>query len=330
MEPKISNSTPLKNALNAVQLCNVAMDYDPVLDIGKLMPGWKIVWNGGQVTDPNYAFVAVDATGQNYALTIRGSVVTNGIFNDWDTFVDWALEDLDVALAYWPFANTSMPCVSAGAYVAFTSMLLMQDSLGSDQFLIDYLLANTVGKGKQLIITGHSLGGNMANVYASYYVETLKRKGLPSDNISLFTFAAPASGNSDFADDLDAKLPTAWHYQNTNDAVPNFPVAEGLAATGNLYSPKPAASAITVTFEQQQIKLQKVFQLLGELFLLAGYQQPQNNYVTFTANLDPNYENNTIQDWLNQAGQQHQLFNYAGYFGIKLPSLTRKPVIHAV
>jgi hypothetical protein len=328
MEPNNGNSTALKNALNAVQLCNVAMDFNPVKDIGRLMPGWKIVWNGGKVSDPNYVFVAVDDTGQNYALVIRGSV--NAIFSDWDVFVDWAVEDLDVAFAYWPFASTSLPCVSAGAYIAFTSMLLMQDTLGSQQFLIDYLLANVVGKGKQLVITGHSLGGNVANVYTSYFVETLKRKGLSTNNISLFTFAAPASGNGDFVKDLDDKLPTAWHYQNTNDAIPNFPVPDGLGDTGNLYSPQPAASLIDVTFQEKQYTLKEVFDLLGIIFLKANYQQPNNNYVKFTAKLDTNFVDNTIQNWLSQAGQQHQLFNYAGYFGLKLPSITGKPVVHAV
>ncbi|MBV8255271.1 MAG: hypothetical protein JO154_21910 [Chitinophaga sp.] len=330
MEPKTENNTSLQNARDAVQLCNVAIDTNPVKNIGTLMPGWKIVWNGGQVTDPNYAFVAIDVTGQKYALAIRGSVVPSDVFNQWDVFVDWVLEDLDVALAYWPFASTAMPCISAGAYVAFTSLLLMQDTMGSGQSLADFLITHTAKQGKELIITGHSLGGNMANVYASYYAETLKRKGLPLNNISLFTFAAPAPGNSDFAKDLDAKLPTAYHYQNLNDVVPYFPVAEGLAATGNLYNPHPAASAIKVTFNHKQITLQSAFQLLGELFLLAGYQQPKKNYITFTAKLFPELEKDNIQDWLGQAGFQHQLFNYANYLGVTLPAHAKKPVAQTV
>lgn len=337
MEPLTSNSPSLKNAQDAVQLCNVAIDFNPVMDIGKLMPGWRIVWNGGQVTDPNYAFVALDPAGQTYALTIRGSVIKNKVFTDWDVFVDWILEDLNVAvLAHWPFASTSNACISAGDYIGFTNILLMQDTLGSGLSLLEYLLANTVGKGKQLTITGHSLGGNLANVFASFYVETLKQKGLPSDNISLFTFAAPASGNGDFASDLDAKLPTAWHYQNTNDAVPNFPTVLGFLADGLLYSPKPAASAITVVFNsrtvalnKQSLTLQQAFLLMGGLFLKAGYQQPANNYILFTANLNPKYSDNTIQDWLGQAGTQHQLFNYASYLGVKLPP-TAKPVALAL
>lgn len=329
--PNTTNSVQPENAKTAVQLCSVTFAQNPVNDIGTLMPGWKIVWNGTQSLDANYAFIAVDATGDNYVLAFRGSVPPQG-FSDWDVFANWILEDLNVvAQVNWPYASTSKARISAGAYIAFSNILYMKDSLGSDLSINDYLLANVVGNGKQLIITGHSLGGNLANIFASYYVQTLTSNGQSSGNVSLYTFAAPSAGNSDFANDLDAKLPAAWHYQNANDIVPNFPVFDGLVFTSLLYLPQPLAANITVTFNQQTVSLREAFLLLAGVFLSGDYQQPKTNYTIFGTELYPKYENNTAEQWFGQAGAQHALVNYANYLGVKLPvALARQPLVQAV
>jgi len=45
---KTENTTHPYQAELAVQLCNVASNFNPVGDIGKLVPGWKIVWTSIQ------------------------------------------------------------------------------------------------------------------------------------------------------------------------------------------------------------------------------------------------------------------------------------------
>ena len=35
--------------------------------------------------------------------------------------------------------------------------------------------------------------------------------------------------------------------------------------------------------------------------------------------LDQRYEDTTLEAWFDQAGSQHQIFNYANYLGVKLP-----------
>lgn len=315
----------------AVQLCAITGAPNPVADIGALMPGWKIVWNGIQTIDANYAFIAVDSTGKNYALAIRGSVPPKSIFTDWDIFANWVLEDLGVVTqASWPYASTSQPRISSGAYLAFTNMLDMKDSLGSNQSLYDFLIANTVGDGKQLLITGHSLGGNLANVYASFYVQTLINSGKAAANVSLCTFAAPAAGNADFATDLDAKIPAAYHYQNINDIVPNFPVFDGLVFVSSLYLPKPLAVDIKVTHQDHPLRLNEAILLLAGVFFLYGYQQPTNNYTIFNTNLNPQYQDTTVKSWLGQGGYQHQIANYANYLGVTLPVIPHTPFVEVV
>jgi hypothetical protein len=328
--PNVANGDQLANAQIAVQLCAIASATDPVKEIGDLSSGWKIVWNGKQTVDGNYAFVAQNSNG-DYALAIRGSVPLDGTFSNWDVFANWVLEDLDVlTMSHWSFASTPKPLISTGSSIAFANLLFMTDTLGSNQFITDFLLANTVDKGKQLIITGHSLGGNIASVFASYYVEILKKKGLSSSNISLYTFAAPAAGNADFATDLDAKLLTAWHYENANDLVPKFPVFGGIVLTSLLYIPQPAASQINLTYKGHKMSLREAFLLLSGVLLTQGYQQPVNNYTVFNNDLDTSFEDNTVEDWFQQAGTQHQIVNYANYLGVQLPvSLAALPLVEA-
>ncbi|SHN18479.1 hypothetical protein [Chitinophaga sp. CF418] len=332
--PNTSNSDQLANAQAAVQLCAAASatsTSNPINEFGTLMPGWKIVWNGKQTIDCNYAFVAQNSNG-DYALAIRGSVPPFGSYNDWDVFANWVLEDLDVlTMSQWSFASTPKPLISTGASIAFANLLFMTDTLGSNQFITDFLLANTVGNGKQLIITGHSLGGNIASVFTSYYVEILKKKGQSTNNISLYTFAAPAAGNADFATDLDAKLPTAWHYENVNDLVPKFPVFGGIVLTSLMYLPQPEAADINLSYKGHDMSLREAFLLLAGVLLTQGYQQPVNNYTVFNNELDPKFESNTVSAWFGQAGSQHQITNYAKYLGVKLPvSLAKKPLVETV
>ncbi|GAA0547923.1 lipase family protein [Chitinophaga japonensis] len=311
------NGNPPPGAQNAVLLCFVTYSSDPVNDIGTYLPGWKIVWNGLQSSDGNYAFVATDAAEETYALAIRGSLPPQDVFSNWDAFANWILEDLDVITQVsWPYATTANPLISNGANTAFNNVLGMLDTLGSSVSLTDFLLDNAVKPGKQVIITGHSLGGNIANVFTSYFVSTLTKDGYSTSNVSLFTFAAPAPGNGDFASDLDAKLPAAWHYQNTNDIVPNFPVSDTIFLTGFLYVPQPAASEITVTYKGKTVSLREAFFLLAGVFLFYHYQQQSNHYTEFTASLNDQYLDNTAADWFGQAGAQHAVSNYAGFLGV--------------
>ena len=326
-----SNGDQLTAAQNAVKLCssaNSVTGYNPTVDISRL-PGWKIVWNGQQTVDANYAFIATDPTEEIYVLAIRGSLVDKKLI-DWDDFANWILEDFDVAKQVsWEFAATANAKISNGANIGFTNLVSMKDLGNSNLLVTDYLINNAVTKGKQVIITGHSLGGNIANVFTSYFITTLTQQNLSSDNVSLYTFAAPAPGNGDFAKDLDAKLPTAWHYQNLNDAIPNFPVDSDIRKLVQWYSPAPAASAISFTNKKGKVTqlVDAINDLAGLLTLtdllnLSAYKQQANNYTKFQNALTPNHVDNSLAGWFGQAIYQHQLFNYATYLGVVLHELT--------
>ena len=205
----------------------------------------------------------------------------------------------------------------------------MKDLLNSNLSVTDYLINNAINNGKRVIITGHSLGGNIANVYTSYFMTTLKQANLLSGNtppnISLYTFAAPAPRNSDFATDLDTKLPTAWHFQSDKDVIPNFPVASDIHKLAKWYSPDaPDATAITVTIgkgdKSKDVLLEKAINDLADLLTVSNilnwsaYKQQANNYTIFTtAELKPGHQQNNLNAWFMQVLIQHQLGNYADY-----------------
>lgn len=312
----------------AVQLCSLALDVNVVKDMGSVMPGWQVVWNGKPTIDDNYAYIAFNASEKKYALVIRGSVFDG--FKSWDTFANWILEDMNaIVMLSWPYAPTTQkPLIAAGAYIAFTNLLFMEDSMGSGKCIGEYLLTHAIEGGNNLIITGHSLGGNIANVFASYFVQMLIDRNLSTSNVSLFTFAAPASGNADFALDLDDKLPAAWHYENQNDMVPKFPVFTGLVYTSNTFAPKtPDANQITVAFNPKTVTLNgpnltlhDAYMAIAGIFAKNGYVQPiKNNYIIFPTALNPDLTENSITDWLCQVLPQHGLDYYAAFLGVKLP-----------
>ncbi|SJZ83916.1 Lipase (class 3) [Chitinophaga eiseniae] len=345
MESKTSKTAAQSNnggqpadAKVAVQLCSLALDLNIVNDIGKLMPGWQVVWKGKPTIDDNYAFIAFNASEKKYALIIRGSVFDG--FKSWDTFANWVLEDLNaIVMLSWPYAPTTQkPLIAAGAYIAFTNLLFMEDSMGSGKSIGEYLLTHAIEAGNSLIIAGHSLGGNIANVFASYFVQMLLDRKLSVSKVSLVTFAAPASGNGDFALDLDNKLTTAWHYENQNDMVPKFPCVAGLIYTSNTFAPKtPNANLITVTFNPKTITLNgpnltlhDAYMAMAGIFAKNNYMQPiKNNYITFPTELNPNLTENSITDWLGQVGPQHQLNYYADFLGVALPVPVAKPATAA-
>lgn len=333
------------SALLSLPLCHVASSQHPLNNISKVPDeNWEIVWVSGEPKDPNYFFVAENKFRGLYALIIRGSVICKGVFTQWDVFVDWILEDMNAELVYWPFydktkhtSNEELPCIGAGAYIAFTTMMKAKNKLpnGHHQLLHDFLIEKTGGNdNKQLIIAGHSLGGNMAKVYSSFYREMLRAQNKSADNVNLCTFAAPASGNGHFTNDLNDKIDAQIHYQNTNDIIPHFPTYDGINDVSELYDPSPAASDIIVEYNQkgEPVYLKQVLRGLAISFLPADYQQPVSDFLeTFSAPLlnrdgsagndaKESYVEGELNLWLDQAGAQHQMEVYAKYgVGVKLP-----------
>lgn len=304
----------------AVLLSAIAYSTHVKADLDKHLPGWSLLWEGYETVDGNFGFIAADPTGELYGLAFRGSLPPSGIFKNWDAFANWILEDLDViSMATWHYTTYGMASISAGANRAFNNVASMKDRLRSGSSgIYNFLKTRVVSQNKRLIITGHSLGGNIANVYTSYFVTALQREGIRYDGTYLFTFAAPAAGDMAFATDLDNKVPNAWHYENVNDVIPKFPVVSTMIMASLLYVPSPSSEDIMIIYDGYQMSLRDGYLLLTGLLYSLGYMQQALHYILFNTYLDTRYLHNTLTDYFNQLGAQHALAKYAGYLGVEV------------
>ncbi|MCH4158329.1 MAG: lipase family protein [Acidaminococcaceae bacterium] len=94
---------------------------------------------------------------------------------------------------------------------------------GKEDNLLDLLKENPK---MRVLITGHSLGGAAATLFA----ERLVSMGVPKDQLPVVTFGAPAVGNEAFAREYGNKI-NLLRVRNTHDIVPKI-----LYATGSNYT----------------------------------------------------------------------------------------------
>ena len=311
------DSVDVKN-ISTIQACilsELAYCKEPEKQIGQYMPGWNIVWDPLPVGG-NYAFVATD--GNVYALAIRGSLIQFS----WDAFDNWIYNDLNIAYQKdWPYTNNvSGARISQGAYAGWENLNRMTDKK-TRKSLWSFLQANVSDK-KPLTITGHSLGGNLASVYASRLWKRFKDAGHQKDNINVITFAAPAAGNESFANDFNTKFPNSLRIENINDIVPKFPVSGKVSDLGSLYAAAPSAAEITIGYNNANVKLSSVFITMSAALDLLRITNGISPYVQtnglgdlITIKLSGKNSKNEIMDWFAEAAYQHSMECYAQQVG---------------
>jgi triacylglycerol lipase len=315
-KPSITDS--VYGERTACLLSQLAYHKTAIKEISNYLPGWKIVWDG-QTIGGNYAFVATNNTG--YAIAIRGSLLEFS----YDALQNWVYQDLHVmTLRSWPYCNDSVKgYISQGSWDGWRHLSEMKDK-ASGRTLLSFLESKVNSK-TPLLITGHSLGGNLATVYGSYLWQEFKRSGEELSNMNVITFAAPAAGNFEFASDFDKKFPNGLRYENSNDLVPKFPCNPLVKSLGKLYDSIPSASTIMVGYENKTVSLSNVFTMLniglGILQLTNGnadYTQPCGDGKRITVPLSGRNINNDIQSWLSEAGYHHSIEQYAVYLGVPI------------
>jgi hypothetical protein len=291
-------------------------------------PKCEVVWSANLTSDDNYAYIARTPTNE-FFLAVRGSLpfeVSGSIVINWGVIANWLLEDCDVySQAPWPYAAGAAR-VASGTMTAFRNLLTATDIMGSGLTAYDYLKQNAVKQGHPVYITGHSLGGNIANSYASYFAYQLEADGLSNSNNYLYSFAAPAAGNQDFAADLDRKFPTtrSFHYEIDNDIIPKFPVQARIDGVANMFSPSPEAANIHLadTF----INLKELLEGVA-ITIAAAVASPYAAQGTITSMPYPfndDYVSNTFGDWFNQASYQHTCIHYLFMFIINADDIIAK------
>lgn len=76
----------------------------------------------------------------------------------------------------------------------------------------------------EIWVTGHSLGGSMASLAASYIVANKIKTG---DKVKLITYGQPRTGNTAWAVAHDAQMAYSYRVTHNRDVVPHIP-EEGL------------------------------------------------------------------------------------------------------
>lgn len=182
----------------------------------KYAPEYDIVFLPQQVNG-NFALIAQKKGTQQYVLGIRGSLIE---FSN-EGFQNFILQDFNIFnLKKWDYADTVKEAyLSRGTYIGFQNLLQLKD--GRTGLSLKEFIEQKMPDGSSLVITGHSLGGNLAYPLAGYL-----EKELPADknnNLQLITFGAPAAGNAAFVKDMEEKFPDAERYVIDKDIAPVFP-----------------------------------------------------------------------------------------------------------
>lgn len=313
-QPKTSPSSQPYDEKTACLLSQVSYCQNDQKALDLHLPGWKTVWKSAELGG-NHAIVA--SNGKAYALAIRGSVMNFS----WAAVQNWVYQDLNiVSLQKWRYTHDSSNAkIAQGAWDGWRNLDKMKD-ITSGATLISFLEKN-IKENTPLLITGHSLGGNLATVYASWLWQYFSDKHTPRNKINVITFAAPAAGNQAFARDFDHKFPAALRYENSNDIVPKFPCISRVSALSNLYD--ASASKVMVGYKDMNIPLSKVFSMISLMLEAldftsgsADYTQPCGEGKLVNIRVSGKNKLDNVGGWLSEAGYHHGIASYAGYLGV--------------
>ena len=168
------------------------------------LAGWSVVWGPVPYTIPgalyqeNMVYVVRNGTTSQYAIAIRGTNFTSQ--------VDWFLEDFEVINTMpWPIPGAVSKC-GPGAVISESSSIDLHILIGSPMTdprggqLLEFLRTTTSRGPINLCVTGHSLGGQLANLLGLYLLENpIQWDSTRRSTVSCISFAAPTAGNDVFA-----------------------------------------------------------------------------------------------------------------------------------
>lgn len=314
MSTTIGNTSDPNPGL-AMTLATVAYCSDPASTLADMENGWSAVWVASTDINGNIAFIAYNG-GSQYVVAIRGSLLNFS----WQAFDNWFKQDLNVYdQTAWNYPNSAaLPMISKGSSDGLNDLIQLVDING--QTMYQYLTANAIGTDISIGVVGHSLGGNLASVYAPWLLYQLQQNNItPPASFPVLTFAAPTAGNQAFADAYDNSFPNSWRYYNEIDLVPM--ASNSLLFAALLYSPAPEASSIETIVDHLPVTLAEAIAAIAAAIALR--EKHYNSYYTQTNQTTGSVALNTtkalhtvdtskplIDQWFDQVAAQHIQSNY--------------------
>lgn len=225
--PKEKEVTPFLTAKEAVQLNQLIYKESTKDAFEKYLPDYEVVFIP-EAVNGNYAIITKRKVAEQYALIIRGSVIK---FSN-DGFQNFILQDFNIfTIKPWNYTDTVKEAyISNGAWIGFQNLLQLKDK--TTGLSIKEFIEQKIPATASLVITGHSLGGNLAYPLAGYLRKELQPAN--KNNLQLITFGAPAAGNAAFVQDMEEKFPLAERYTTSNDIATVFPDIKQIEAMAKL------------------------------------------------------------------------------------------------
>lgn len=198
---------------------------------------WRIAWQAESGDGGNLVYVAHSLDEDTWAVVTRGSLTHPLEKGFW---TDWAMEDLQI------FKQEPLPFqlgdgnarIAAGMRLAFDHVMNMEaDGHSLKSFLLDHLVAGR----DQLWFVGHSLGGAVTPILATWFQHVVEEAGaMSTDFITPVSFAGPTPGNRSFAAEVEQRFGGfPLRFVNDLDMVPHTWTPEGLKWIISSYQPSP-------------------------------------------------------------------------------------------
>ena len=215
------------SAKEAVRLNQLIYKENLTTAFEKYAPEYEVVFTPLAI-EGNYAIIARNKEAEQYALVVRGSVME---FSN-EGFQNFILQDFNIfKIKPWNYTDTVKGAyISNGAWIGFQNLLQLRDV--KTGLTIKEFIERNVPAGASIVITSHSLGGNLAYPLAGYL-----KKELPAskkENLQLITFGAPAAGNAAFVQDMEEKFPNGERYAGETDIAPAFPDVQQIGMIAKL------------------------------------------------------------------------------------------------
>lgn len=212
----------------------------------KLLGEWEVVWGPGVFQDTSSriadnAMFVVGSKSQTPERLVVAIAGTNGFpFMSYG----WNSEDFDVKNTVpWPRSvdGYQQPWIARGTYTGLKILLEMNPVRmphSQEGTLLDFLRTQDLDQ-KELIITGHSLGGTLAPVLALWlHEQKTMGSGRQGPKIRVQSFAGATPGNRDFAEYYEHCLAqTTKRIWNDLDVVPRAWNRELMDTIADLYLP---------------------------------------------------------------------------------------------